>query len=488
MNAMAPWSFFRGKHLQNYQGIFTADIHLKASDCQEVTSMSNIDILHPIDQGKLDPQYYFSSLMEQALACGLLSDEDKLKLQSELLMLLAGQTDKWSQGRSSSIPVEKAQEILESIMFVIGMSLKSYESPEQAAEGLKALPLELHLDNGMKAVKRKMMGARRIQRRVAAHLMETPNIYYRSTVVDGIDGFFKLYRPQFTAHEIHITVDYPAYMGRPSLRGIEFIEAYLRQIEAENTFCTNFDSHDIHHLLCGLIVNYSSIPMNLFEPVLLSALGLVIVHKSPRELALTKNDIEYLYRQLTGKSIIAIAACLEKAFRILNREMKLPPYVRRYISPCIRQMAGDIKTAITMKTLDKVFIVPAYTEGRPAISISYGQRMDDGKYRKLLGRILQLESSEDKVALILQEVHSLNDLLDILSDGELNGSDLELLISMLPLPIFVALLAEYSNGGLRQREREEEKGPLFEALQKRKDRMSAEEKRQIDYAVKAVSH
>lgn len=199
--------------------------------------MTVLDVLHPILPEQLNSRYYFQSLMERAHLCGLLSDQELSKIQTELLIILAEQTDKWSQGKSSSIPMEKAQELLTSAAFVIGVQLKSYQAPENAVEALKAEPLKSLFEKGLKLVQRKIAISRHRQKRITAHLLNTPNVYYRSTIADGINGFFKLYRPQFSAQDIHITADYPTYLGRPNFDGIEFIERYLRCIEAENEFC-----------------------------------------------------------------------------------------------------------------------------------------------------------------------------------------------------------------------------------------------------------
>ena len=41
-------------------------------------------------------------------------------------------------------------------------------------------------------------------------LFSTPNAFYRATHVDGIAGFFKLYRPALFAQETHITQIMPS--------------------------------------------------------------------------------------------------------------------------------------------------------------------------------------------------------------------------------------------------------------------------------------
>lgn len=445
--------------------------------------MKELDILHPIKAELLNCQYYFQSLIEQAKFCGLLSGTDISRIQSDLIIILAEQTDKWNKGESSSIPIEKAQDIMTSIMFVIGIQLKSYKVPEKAIDMLKTEPMKTLFEKGLKLVRRKIVVSRHLQKHIADNLLDSPNVYYRSTVIDGINGFFKMYRPQFSAHEIHITADYPVYIGRPKLDGIEFIEQYLRCIEVENAFCMCFAPQNIHHLLCGITQDYRSVPMNLFEPVLLSALGLTILNRNPQQLNLTKKDINCLYKEFFNKSENEIESCLQKAVYMLDKEIELPKSSKLYITLCIPNLINTIHSSVMIKTLDKVFIVPNYPEHEPKIILSYGEKMDDRKYQQLVEKILYTDNAEEKISLILQEVHSLADLLDILSDTELCEGDFELLINMLPPSVFVALLSQYPNDDFLDKESEQ---LLFKALQKRKQRLSFEEKQQVEQALEAI--
>ena len=113
-------------------------------------------------------------------------------------------------------------------------------------------------------------------------------------------------------------------MGRPQLEGIEFIEKYLRCIQAENAFCVCFAPEDIHHLLCGLTEDYRSVPLNIFEPVLLSALGLIIRDRSPLRLNLTEEALSFLYQKFSEQSEEEVQDCLRNALSSLYKEMNLP--------------------------------------------------------------------------------------------------------------------------------------------------------------------
>ncbi|MGN0634024.1 MAG: DUF6179 domain-containing protein [Oscillospiraceae bacterium] len=317
-----------------------------------------IDTLHPIDEKRLDPRHYAESLIGQALSCKLLSDKDFSRIQADLLSILAEQCDKWCGGESSSVPTEKAEDMLTSILFVISVKLKTCRSPEQAVELIKSEGMGAVFESGIQTVRRKVTFARILHNHISGNLFETPNVFYRPTVVDGIGGFFKLYRPQFSAHEIHITADYPVFAGRPQADGIEFIEQYLRCIEAENAFCVQFRPQDIHRLLCGLTEDYGNIPMNLFEYVTLSALGLALVDRDPRKLDLSEKDIDRLYSVFCDSSDGEILSCLKNAADSLDRRGLLPKSTKQYLSVTLQRYVFTINSAVRTGTLSRVFLVP----------------------------------------------------------------------------------------------------------------------------------
>ena len=138
--------------------------------------METLDIFHQIKSEMLNQKYYFQTLIEQACYCGLLSDKELSAVQTDLLLILAEQTDKWCRGESSSIPTEKAQDIMSSILFVIGIQLKLYQNPEQAIDILKSEPLKLIFENGLKLVRRKMSVSRHLQKSILDNLLLTPNV------------------------------------------------------------------------------------------------------------------------------------------------------------------------------------------------------------------------------------------------------------------------------------------------------------------------
>lgn len=445
--------------------------------------MNSLDLLNAINIDQLDQKYYFKSIMEQAKLYELLSDIDISNIQNDLLIVLSEQTDKWSKGNSTSIPLEIAQDIMMSIIYVIGIQLKSYSSLKKAVISLKSGTIKRLFRNGLELVSKKIAITRHLQKHIEKNLLDTKSVFYHSTIIDGINGFFKLYDPEFSAHEMHITVDYPIFIDRPNVDGIEFIEQYLRCIKVENEFCKYFSANDIHHLLCGLIEDYYNAPLNLFEPVLLSALGLTILNLSPQKLNLSKEDIYFLYQFFEYKSNNQIRVSLEKANDNLNKKMVLPLKISQYVNLCIPKLASIIESAVMMNTLDKVFLIPINLEKKSKLMLSYGERMSDEKYLDLIDKILHLDNGVEKIKLILNKVHSLWDLLDIISDAELCTEDMKFLVDELPFTIFVSLLAQYPNDDFLERESDK---LLFNVLEKKKSCLSIEEKNKIAKTLKTL--
>lgn len=152
--------------------------------------MSDLDNTHQIDSTLLDGNHYFTSLLAQGVCCDLLEDRDIEQIQRNSIVLFADQTEKHTRGQSSSIRIEKAKDLLGSVFYSIGVALKGYSSPDDAIRALKIESQEALHQIGQKKILQKLQMARLLHRCIQNNLFETENVFYRSAVVDGINGFF----------------------------------------------------------------------------------------------------------------------------------------------------------------------------------------------------------------------------------------------------------------------------------------------------------
>lgn len=321
-------------------------------------TIMQIDKIRIIEAQALDSDRYFQSLLEQAYKKKLLNDSDMERLQYDCLGLLARQTERYNAGDSSSIPVEKAQEIMNSILFTIGLWLKTYPCPDDAVAALHQEPIDKLYQNGRRRIDRMLASAKTIHTKLLSVLLENPNEFYHSTIKEGIRGFFKLYRPDFAAQEIHITADYPVLNPMPKLEGIEFIQAYINSLYYENLFCGYFGAEAVHRLLCAYLPGYEDHLLNLYEPVLLAALGCTIAGGDISSLNLGKHGAAHLYRILSGLTEAELSTSVENALAKLVQILNCPEGLCSYLKNSLPLILSRIKIALQYKTLEQIFPQP----------------------------------------------------------------------------------------------------------------------------------
>lgn len=396
-----------------------------------------------IEKDWLRSDAYFESLIEQALAKGILERNEFERIQYECINLLAFKAERFNLGESSSIPVDKAKSIMDSNLFTLSLWLKTCESPEEALGLLKKESIFELYKKGQKRIDTLVVSAKTLHQKLLEKLLETENEYYALTIVDGIKGFFKLYYPEFSAQEIHITADYPVYNPMERLSGIEFIKAYMECLYNENQFCLYFNKQDIHYLLRGYDKDYAHLLMNIYGEVLTAAIGCVLSGEDIRRLNLSSKGVSYLNHMFKEASDNEVFSYIKHGFSELQRIFSFSEGLSNYMEESIKII---YKRILDAKKTDiwRIFYSPYFPENNPKIHFSFGDKMDNERYRHILDEIIQCRFFEDKMSIIKANVHSLGDLEDILLDGGWNHDEIKRIIQGLSLPELSALSNKYS--------------------------------------------
>ncbi len=427
----------------------------------------------------LDQARFFSSLLSLGRQSGLLPEETARRIQLELLSLLTDQAKKYTRGESGSIQGERAEALLESIAFILSAALKEYPDPESALIALREQPLSQLFQAGLEAIQKKTRSARLLHHYLKQNLFQTRNVFYRGTLVDGIDGFFRRYNSQFAAQETHITADYPLFLPIKGLRGIEFIGEYLRRASQENRFCLYFAPGRVHRLLCGLDANYQQMPINIFSFVFNAALGCVLCDAPLPALACDRGRI---YALLRGKTTEETLALLRPALDTLCQRLACPAGLAGYLQICLPQTARLLSRAAALGSLDACLLSPP-TEEAPRIDITDGERLDGPAYAHLLSRLEHCESDDEKAALLLHEAHALSDLMELVRDAGFSPAACAALTATLPPEPLAALRAQYPCGDFLSDPAER---ALCAALEARLAVLPAGERQRVERAARAV--
>jgi hypothetical protein len=229
--------------------------------------MNSIEKASRIDRHRLSEGGYFESLVQEALQAGILENTDLEKLQTRVIELLAGQTRRFTSGESSSIRTERAQTILESIYYTLGIRLKAASDPDQAAGLLLETPLDVLFAEGQTRLKQRIEDAELLYAKVRSSRIKTPNYAYNATIDTGIASFFRAYDPEFSAAETPALIDYPISGTPIETTGIEFVMTYMERLLYENRFCGGFSSGQIHAVMTDYHRGYPDLLINIYDQV-----------------------------------------------------------------------------------------------------------------------------------------------------------------------------------------------------------------------------
>lgn len=387
--------------------------------------MNNIEKQALIDKQKLNEEFYFRSLIEEASSIGMIDEEEVENIKYQCLELLRCKIEKLNHGESSSVRVEIAEKIMISNLYTVGIWLKTMTDADEALKQVKRTKISLLYEKGRKRIDTKLISARHIHMTVIKNLLKTENYTYNATINDGIRGFFKIYNPDYEAHEIRITADYPLSIPVSNLAGIEFIIKYLENVYYENMFCAYFSSEDIEHLMFGYSEDYKILVINIYDIVLAAAIGCKIAGKRALDLNIMPVHRKIIADALFLKSEEEIEEIVKKACEELEEELCLNNiYLQQYIKNSLPKVTSSVINAARLNTFETVFISKKFPELNSKFKFDYGIKMEDELYRSTVEEVIQCRYLNDKLLIIKRKIKSMADMEDLLLEAELTHNEI----------------------------------------------------------------
>lgn len=187
-----------------------------------------------INRSTLDERAYFESLIEAACRVGLFSDKEIEYIQDGCLEILSHILKRIYGGYSDSVSENKAQSIMDSIVYTVGLGLKTYRDADEAAillgkKGVNAIYMRgINRINEMLAAIKEMLDA------LTQNMPDEPNPVYYFTVTKTLPLFLKKYNPEIAAQECVVYPDYPVDFPIEKYIGVEYIFAYTASLLKES--------------------------------------------------------------------------------------------------------------------------------------------------------------------------------------------------------------------------------------------------------------
>ena len=326
--------------------------------------MNEIEVISKIKRKKLDERNYFKTLIEEAYKEKIITEDDILNLQMQILKLLDEIVYKYNGADSSSIRKEIMEDISNSNIYTISIYLKSFRNPDEAIKNIKEQGLKIAYQEGRKKIDKMLSIIRVMYIKVKQSKINIENDTYNDTIIGGIQGFLKVYDPDFKAQDMKITADYPLYnnlIGK--LDGVEFIKEYLSSIYLENLFCKKFSKEKIKYLLYGYSHDYKELVINIFEIVLLEVIACKLAKRDVQDLSISIAELNEIYLMLENKDKSEIENIINQVYKEICNELILDnEELQIYIKKNLSSIVEIITNAVKQKTLDKVFIQQKFVE------------------------------------------------------------------------------------------------------------------------------
>ena len=383
----------------------------------------------------LNPDNYLVSLLNNALAAQLINETMIQSIQLQVMEVLKKVIFKYTGGQSSSVTAATAQSLINSILYCIDARLLALNAPEESLRELHSKTIMEIYQDGLAQVESCLEETRKLFAQTKASRIATDLIAYNSTIDEGLPGFLAQYDPRFLAHDTMADIDYPLASHCQNQRGIFYIQEYISKLNLENQFCSNFADPDINRLLQNYgrtyHIDYPEFLLNIFEIVFANAVFAVMLGQNARHLTISKADSDLLRSQLYSLDLSFIPPVLKQSVNrlIVQLEINYSDLID-YIKSAENNLLHRLIPALQNHSLDKL-VITDHPIPQPMVALKQPAPMKDTDFRHLTDKLRQLTDSQAKAALIMGNVRTFSDFIDILEADCLVSQDYPVLFQHL---------------------------------------------------------
>ena len=258
-------------------------------------------------------------------------NENRYEME-ELVPIVAQLAEKYTSKESSSVSYERAQQLMEAVLYCIahsrtedmsdncgqagkagdmsdscGRAGKTEDSsdscgqPEQEDRQIREVHSPLTAAEAYRAgrenILKKLECTRTAYNSMAAAFEAYGNENYYETVIKGIPAFFLYYDVNYAPQETILTLDYPTILPIGERSGIDAIAQYVTWIACEQQFLGAFPDGYVREVLSGYCRGYAKQYFNICSIVLRHILKAALIGKSAQPVW-TREEEERLYQKV----------------------------------------------------------------------------------------------------------------------------------------------------------------------------------------------
>ncbi len=267
---------------------------------------------------------YTLSLIREAAKEGVIGEDEEASLKAKIFDGLAAVIDEYTEGKSSSVSNDKANDLLSSYLYNIDAHLISFKSNSKALNELRQKTVAYLYDNGAVALKRVMTDCTALLFMNKKNRLPGGSEAYNRALDEDIRAFTKAYNIRFGAHRNPVVPRYKTAIA-PRGSGIVRVKKYLTNLLAENLFCRTYDSEEVRTLIAFEVMRNEDMESNignLYVPLMRCAIICQFLMPGVPHVLLSEDDVNSAEEMLNEYTPDELHSMLTSAFARLPEENK----------------------------------------------------------------------------------------------------------------------------------------------------------------------
>ncbi len=357
----------------------------------------------------------------------LTTKQSAQKAADEIMQILRSELIHYVGSETTSVSELTARNILQSIQYTLSLAGEGTDTYSRFTRGQQRLK-ELYTE------------AADLYRQILELGLILPLDTFYGTVYREARQFFRLYDPQYAAHECPSLMDYPTAIEVDEAPGIVYMYTYLTRLLAESRIIDCVSESLREALLSAYERKYDmtvrSFPVNFFEIMIHQAFASAIVldtlggdisslwTKSPTQeehsfWLMPAEMYETSLSLLLAKSISERRESLDRVAKSVIASLgELTNHDREYIGETSERWIILFESAL-MNECPKNMILFTSSLPTPEQTADFfveGEQMSDEAYAELLENLARAPDTQAQAELIRSKIRSGHDLLDLLRE------------------------------------------------------------------------
>lgn len=272
----------------------------------------------------------------------------------ELLPIVSELAQEYAGYESTSITYEKAQSLMEAVLFC----LNEYNNSDTSSLVQGNISVKEQYNIGAGLLSEKVENIRNIFNEISFQFEDYGVKCLYDTVQKGIPQFLKWYDIKFCPQNTILTLDYPLLIDCSSLAGADAVYKYIRAIQTEQIFLGRLDRNYVRLILEKYNPEYQNMIENICSIVLTNIIGHIAIKKSFHEIEFLNEEYLQLSKLFAGKSISDTENVIKPLIqKIVNQFYEGETDMLEYLCHETNNIAVRIYTANQYEQLNRVFVL-----------------------------------------------------------------------------------------------------------------------------------